>query len=108
LNRSYDIDGVLTVGIKPIKPCIIVSGRLSKYSKETEIQMKDLCIDPDIKIYLRPEGDACDRVSAGKFKAKIIKENNIDLHYEDDPVQINEIVKECPNIKIVYIKNERI
>ena len=101
--NSYDIDGVLTKGIKPEEPCIIVSGRLNKFTEETKRQMKELKINPLIRIFLRPFGEPADRIAAGYWKSAIISMFNIEKHYEDDPVQIDIIKKNCPNVNVIIV-----
>lgn len=101
--RSYDIDGVITKGIKPEPSCIIVSGRLSTFMAETRDLLNKLGISEAIPVYLRPAGISDDRVSAGVWKATIINWARVTEHWEDDPLQANIISAMC-NVKIVMVK----
>ena len=65
--RSYDIDGVITAGVVPVPPCIIVSGRISSLMPETRAQFRKLGIPSEIPVYLRPGGEPADRVAAGMW-----------------------------------------
>ena len=100
--RSYDIDGVITLGIMPEMPCIIVSGRLHTLTKETREQFKKLGVDPDIPIYLRPTGAPADRVLAGVWKATIINWAKVDEHIEDDELQAS-IIRSMTNARVTMI-----
>ena len=102
--RSYDLDGVITAGIKPESPCIIITGRLSSLYGETLDQLKSLGIERTIPIYLRPYGDPADRILSGIWKATVINFAHIDEHWEDDPVQIQIIHSMC-RVRIVIVKN---
>jgi hypothetical protein len=95
--RGYDIDGVLTIGIQPIEPYVIVSGRT--FSEYNDFAKKLATSAP---LYIRGVGQYGDREDAGKFKAKMINFLGIREFYEDDPVQLNIIKAECPNC-LVYI-----
>ena len=101
--KSYDIDGVLTVGVRPERPCIIVSGRLAQFMHETRVQFATLGIDPDIPVYLRPGGEPADRVVSGVWKATIINWARVDEHWEDDPVQAQIIAAMC-RVRLVMVE----
>lgn len=100
---SYDIDGVLTNGIKPEPPFIVVSGRLNKFAQETKEQMTSFGVDKTIPIFLRPCGEPADRVCAGYWKSFMIACYHVHRHFEDDPVQIDIIKKNCPWVEIVKV-----
>lgn len=100
--KSYDIDGVLTAGVRPEKPCVIVSGRLAAFMPETRRQFAELGIDPDIPLYLRPSGEPADRVGAGVWKATIINWARVDEHWEDDPLQAQIIAAMC-RVRVMLI-----
>ncbi|MHC4616793.1 MAG: HAD family hydrolase [Planctomycetota bacterium] len=102
--RSYDIDGVITAGVRPVKPCIIVSGRKFTSAEKTHKQFQQLGIDPTIAVYLRPNGAPADRQSAGMWKALIIGQAGVTEHWEDDPLQAD-IVKKMTGVKVVFVNH---
>lgn len=96
--RGYDIDGVLTKKIKPIPPCVIVSGRTINEWSKTITQ-----IGTDYPIYLRPYGRYGDHIMAGIWKSEMITRLGITEFYENEDRQINIIKRYCPNCKIVKV-----
>ena len=51
------------------------------------------------------------RKASGIFKGQMINMLKdlgveIEMHFEDDPIQIKEIKKRCPNISIVHLKRD--
>lgn len=96
---GYDIDGVLTHGIKPEGNYVIISGRtLAEYDDS----VKQLA--QHAPVYIRCTGTFGDRRAAGIWKATIIKLLNITKFYEDDPLQSLLIQKENPNCNVILVK----
>jgi hypothetical protein len=97
--NGYDIDGVLTKGIIPKHPCVIISGRtLAEYDNNVKL-LAQFC-----PVYIRCIGDFGDREAAGKWKAEIISLLKIETFYEDDPIQMNLILEKNPTCNVVLIK----
>jgi len=127
--NSFDIDGVIyfgesTTGVRPCKDDVIITGRPFTDRKETEKMLKSrgiyntLYMNP-LKRYL-PNPKITDgiinnplygRKASGIFKGHMINMLEslgveIQMHFEDDPVQIKEIEKLCPNLSIVHLKRK--
>ena len=90
--KGYDIDGVITKGIKPSNGSVIVSGRTFK---EYDNLVKELA--QNYPVYIRGIGKYGDKKEAGEFKAMMIKYFDITEFYENDDVQIKIIKKINPN-----------
>jgi hydroxymethylpyrimidine pyrophosphatase-like HAD family hydrolase len=98
---GYDIDGVLTAGIKPKKPYVIISGRTYREWRRT---LKE--IGTDAPIYLRPYGKGYDCSVSGFWKAEIIMRLGIKKFYEDQIEQAEVIKMYCPDCKIIMVTNK--
>ena len=105
--NCFDCDGVLTIGIRPAKDDIIITGRSFEEKPETEKFLRDSNIDN--KIFFNPlKFDQKTRQSSGEHKARILtvlKDNGFDIEimFEDDPIQWEIVEQKCPWIKIVHI-----
>lgn len=106
--NGFDIDGVLTVGIRPAKDDVIISGR-SLFDEYAEtIKWLD---DNGIKneIYLNPlPFNAKTRQSSGVHKAQTINDlllRGIQIvnFFEDDEIQKAEIEKACPDVNVIHV-----
>lgn len=93
--RAYDIDGVLTAGIKPEKPYVVISGRTIDEWEKTVAE-----IGTDAPIYLRPYGAYGDHILAGMWKAEMIKRLGVTEFTEDVPLQAAIIQAYNPDCKI--------
>ncbi len=93
---GYDIDGVLTAGIKPIGNYVVISGRT--FLEYDDFVIKIASIAP---VYIRGTGLYGDRIHAGNFKASIINLLKVDEFHEDDDIQIEIITKNCPDCKVI-------
>lgn len=100
--RGYDIDGVLTVGVKPEKPYVVISGRLIEQWDATVAE-----IGTAAPIYLRPYGEPHDRILAGMWKAEMIQRLGIEQFLEDDPLQIEIIKRYNPKCAVVLVSVEQ-
>lgn len=96
---GYDIDGVLTKGIKPKKPYVVISGRVISLWDKT---IKE--IGNNAPIYLRPYGERGDRILSGIWKAEMINKFGITKFYEDEEIQADIIKRYCPNCEVLIIK----
>ena len=97
--RGYDVDGVLTAGVIPKSPYVVISGRTLDEWNRT---LSD--IGTKVPIYLRPYGLPGDYVLAGKWKAEMIHKLGITEFYEDMPIQIEIIRSACPDCKVIEVK----
>jgi hypothetical protein len=100
---GYDVDGVLTAGIKPEGPYIVITGRLMKAWDKT---VKE--IGTAAPIFMRPFGGDCDRVAAGHWKATVIALCGVSVFYEDDPVQAKVIRERCPTCELRMVVNGKV
>jgi len=97
--RGYDIDGVLTNGIVPIEPYVVISGRtLSEYDNFAKK------LANSAPLYIRGTGNYGDREHAGRFKALIINTLDVKEFYEDDIIQLNIIKNSCKNCSVFLVK----
>jgi hypothetical protein len=110
--NSYDIDGVIYInkeftGVCPGPDDIIITGR-SFQEKEKTLQM---LFNRKIynKVYFNDlEFEEKTRKSSGIHKGNtlnFLKENGIviDIHFEDDEIQIEEIKKVAPWVNIIHL-----
>lgn len=113
--NSFDIDGVINMGqyngIYPGPLDIIITGRsLFDEWDETLILLEKKGIKNNV--FANPvKFDEKTRVGSGLFKAKIINEYYergvlIELHFDDDPIQIEQIQLNCPQTKCVLISHD--
>lgn len=96
--KGYDIDGVLTNGIIPEKGSVIISGRTFQEYDDFAKRAAQIC-----PVYIRGVGAYGDRDSAGRFKARMIKELGVTEFYEDDDVQISLILEINPQCHIIKV-----
>jgi hypothetical protein len=94
--RGYDIDGVLTAGIRPEGPFVIISGRT--FAEYDGVAMAAAQQGP---LYIRGVGAYGDRRHAGEFKADMIAMLGVTEFHEDDPLQAEIIAQRNPGCTIV-------
>ena len=109
--NCFDCDGVITIGIRPAKDDIIVTGRSVDERPETEKFMKENGINN--KIFFNPlRFNEKTRQSSGEWKARVLtmlkNDGRIDVKimFEDDPIQWEVVEKKCPWIKIVRVVHD--
>ena len=109
--NCFDCDGVITIGIRPAKDDIIITGRSFEERPETEKFMKEQGITN--KIFFNPlKFDQKTRQSSGEWKARVLtmlkNDGRIDIKimFEDDPIQLEVVKEKCPWIKIVHIVHD--
>lgn len=98
--RGYDIDGVLTIGIRPEAPYVVISGRTLAEYNEFAKQLAQ-----NTPVYIRGTGAMGDREAAGRFKALMINTLGVNEFYEDDIVQLQIIKSNCSTCKIYHVIN---
>lgn len=96
--RGYDIDGVLTAGVKPQGDYVVISGRLRSSWSNT---VKE--IGTTAPIYLRPFGEYDDHYAAGKWKGMLIEYLGVGVFYEDVPLQASIIKTISPKCKVILV-----
>ena len=104
--NAFDIDGVISIGIYPGPEDIIITGRSIEEKPETEKFLKSRGIST--RVYYNPIAyDLKTRKISGIHKRETIESLNgaIDLFFEDDEIQIEEILKSKYPVKIVHIKH---
>jgi len=107
--NSFDIDGVIYMGnglsgVKPQYGDIIVTGRSFQEEEETRAMLRDMGVHNKV-YYNQLPFERKTRESSGMHKANVLNsfEHEITAHFEDDPVQIKVLKKECPWLNIVYM-----
>jgi hypothetical protein len=112
LVNTYDIDGVIYFGkdlngLYPGKDDIIITGRSWEESVETLAMLNSRGIGN--KVIFNPlPFDEKSRVTSGVHKGNSIRaliESGYQhgIHFEDDEIQIEEILKIVPNVRIVHV-----
>jgi len=127
--NSFDIDGVIyfgegATGVRPGKDDIIITGRPFTDRDETIKMLESrgiyntLYMNPLKRYIPNPnvtngikDNPLYGRKASGIFKGQMINMLKdlgveIDMHFEDDPIQIKEIKKRCPNVSIVHLKRD--
>lgn len=94
--RGYDIDGVLSRGVVPIQPYVVLSGRTFVEYDDT---VKELA--QDAPVYIRGVGAYGDHQHAGEFKAAMINLLGVLEFHEDRPLQVAIIRERCPNCIVI-------
>lgn len=100
--NSFDIDGVITVGLYPGPSDVIITGRSFEEEPETKRMLRGKGIHNPVYFNPLPWADKT-RKSSGEHKARIINELGITLHFEDDPIQIDVIQNQCPRCTVVAV-----
>jgi hypothetical protein len=113
--NSFDIDGVIYIrkglmGVRPGPDDIIITGRSFEEKAETETMLLDAGIFN--MVYFNPlPYDSKSRESSGVHKAKVLNElkesgYDVQIHFEDDPIQIEVIKKHAPWVAIVHLDHD--
>jgi hypothetical protein len=115
--NTFDIDGVIyfgdeVTGVRPCEDDIIITGRPYHDREETVGMLEHRGIYN--KLYMNPldrDDSNYGREASGIFKAHTLTMlmnmgYEIAMHFEDDPIQIEEIKKVHPNLQIVHLVRE--
>lgn len=104
--NSFDIDGVISIGIYPGPDDIIITGRSIEEYDETMAYLHSKNIHNTV--FFNPcKFNEKTRKSSGIFKASTINQlNMINIHFEDDEIQLQEIKNLCPNINLVHVNHD--
>jgi hypothetical protein len=114
--NTFDIDGVIYfgedfTGVRPGTEDVIITGRSFTQKAETESMLHSRGIYNSVMYnpITRDDIRYC-REESGRHKARCILELkkyfDVGLHFEDDPVQIEEIKKVHPELNIIYLVRE--
>jgi hypothetical protein len=113
--NSFDIDGVIYIrkdlmGVRPGPDDIIITGRSFEEQLETDEMLIGAGID-NLVFYNPLPFNEKSRQSSGQHKANVLNKlleegHDIQIHFEDDPIQIEEIKKLCPWINIVHLDHD--
>ena len=112
--NSFDIDGVINMdqydGLYPGTHDVIITGRSVEERPETEAMLKDKGITNKVYFNSLPF-DQKTRVSSGQHKGRTLfyleeMGYRIGIHFEDDPIQANEIKKIMPHVNVVLIQHD--
>lgn len=113
--NSYDIDGVIYLGegrkgLLPRSEDVIISGRSCEEYLITMAQFDALDIPEECPVYLAPwKIPHKTRRLSGLHKANTLnmligqQGKNIQIHFEDDPVQADIIRQFVPSVEVVMI-----
>lgn len=112
--NSFDIDGVIYMGeyggVYPGPNDVIITGRSHEEEAETLEMLK--CKGIPNTVHFNPlPFDEKTRESSGQHKGRKILEleklgYNIGIHFEDDPIQSEEIKKLVPHINVVLLQHD--
>ena len=112
--NTFDIDGVINLddfgGVYPGKDDILITGRCHEEAPDTLRWLQDRGITNQV-IFQDIAFDDKTRKGSGIHKGKTILKLMREgmehgVHFEDDEIQIEEIKKIIPNIRIVHVKSD--
>lgn len=109
--NAYDIDGVITVGIRPEPQDIIITGRSFEEETETLAMLNRRGIKNLVVFNPCAFADKT-RQSSGEWKAWAINSLEsqlgitIDTFFEDDNIQANVLKDRCPELKVVLLQHD--
>lgn len=105
--NSFDFDGVVSIGIMPGPLDVIITGRTEEEREHVEAFLKERGLTN--KVYFQQvKKKKRTREMSGLHKARTLKALldegfQISKHFEDDPIQINVIKEELPDLDIVAV-----
>jgi hypothetical protein len=88
--NGYDIDGVLSAGVIPEEPYVVVSGRGAGTEEDDDYVA---LLRKSARVFLRPESFPNTNQGVGEWKSLVINILNITRFFEDQPWQIH-VIKE--------------
>ena len=116
LINTFDIDGVIyfgddVTGVRPGRDDIIITGRSYEQELETIEMLKSRDINNHVMFNpLKRTDSEYSRTASGIHKAyciaKLMESYRIGLHFEDDPIQIEEIKKVHPELNVIHLVRE--
>ncbi len=113
--NSFDIDGVIyinrdIVGVYPGPDDIIITGRSFEEFEETQKMLEHRGIKNPV-FYNPLPYEQKTRISSGIHKAIILNNlrddgKEVKVHFEDDPIQIEQIKKIVPWVNVIYLQHD--
>lgn len=112
--NTFDIDGVIYMGryggVYPGPDDIIITGRSKDEEKETREMLEFKGITNDLYMNPLPYGQKS-RKSSGQHKGRTMfyleeMGYKIGVHFEDDPIQAEEIKKIMPHVNVVLLQHD--
>lgn len=112
--NTFDIDGVIYMGryggVYPGPDDIIITGRSKEEEKETREMLEFKGITNDLYMNPLPYGQKS-RKSSGQHKGRTMfyleeMGYKIGVHFEDDPIQAEEIKKIMPHVNVVLLQHD--
>ena len=113
--NSFDIDGVIYInksvrGVYPGPDDIIITGRSFEETEETQKMLEERGIKNEV-IYNPLPFHKKSRITSGAHKAitlNLLKAEGkqIGVHFEDDPIQIEQIKKIAPWVNVIYLQHD--
>ena len=100
--KSFDIDGVISIGIHPGPDDVIITGRSFEEYEETAEMLHSKGIYNQVFYSPVPYSEKTREIS-GHHKARIIKALEIERCFEDDPIQVAIIRALCDNCVVVEV-----
>jgi len=108
--KGYDIDGVISLGLRPAKiGSVIITGRSYQEAELTNQLLKGL--DIDCPIYFAPwEIKHKTRLKSAEWKEEIIRRLGVERFFEDDPIQFDYIKLETNDLELdlIHIKHNQL
>jgi len=95
--NGYDIDGVLTNGVIPLHPYVVITGRPINDWNDT---ITDIGIEAPL--FMCPYEK--NRENAAKWKSEIINKVGVTKFYEDDEWQAKYIEKNTKNCEVILVQ----
>lgn len=113
--NSFDIDGVIyinkdIIGVYPGPDDIIITGRSFEEREETQKMLQGRGILNEV-IYNPLPFNKKSRITSGAHKAITLnmlkaEGRDIKVHFEDDPIQIDQIKKIASWVNVVYLQHD--
>ena len=94
--KAYDYDGVISAGVRPQHPFVIITGRLFVDYCDELRELAQL-----VPVYIRGVGPFRDHDDIAKFKAMMINHLGVTEFHEDRDDQIAIIEELCPDCVVV-------
>ena len=112
--NTFDIDGVIYMGrhggVYPGPDDIIITGRSKEEEKETREMLEFKGIHNELYMNPLPYSQKS-RKSSGQHKGRTMfyleeMGYRIGIHFEDDPIQAEEIKKIMPHVNVVLLQHD--
>lgn len=109
--NSFDIDGVIYMGpgrtgVFPGPDDVIITGRSYEEEEETLAMLRARGINN--RVYFNPlPYEEKTRSASGLHKARVLATlTDVQIHFEDDPIQAKAIRELCPHVHVVMLEHD--